>query len=98
MRAEDVGAPLKCTDKQRAKALHRYELESPSAAEKNLGIPKKTNASWAKRAELQTGRNDRVAHATEVILVDNTLRRIQIRCARLAHGREHGQRHRPADR
>ncbi|MFC9934594.1 transposase [Glutamicibacter sp. NPDC127525] len=73
-----MGAPRKYTDKQRQEALHLYEQEGPTAVAQKLGIPKGTVAQWAKQTGTQTVRNERTAHATEAVMVDNKLRRQNI--------------------
>ena len=73
-----MGAPRKYTDKQRQEALPLYELEGPTAVAQKLGIPKGTVAQWAKQTGTQTVRNERTAHATEAVMVDNKLRRQNI--------------------
>lgn len=73
-----MGAPRKYTDEQRAEALRLYEQEGPTAVAQKLGIPKGTVAQWAKQTGTQTVRNERTAHATEAVMVDNKLRRQNI--------------------
>lgn len=52
------------TDDQRAEALEAYEREGPSAAARELGIPKTTIHRWAKRAGLDAPPVERTAAAT----------------------------------
>lgn len=58
------------TDAEKDEALALYETDGPTAVEKRMGIPKKTVASWAKRAGVQTVRNQKTSSATQAAAVD----------------------------
>lgn len=77
-REANVSAPRKYTDSQRAEALALYETHGPTAAGKQLGIPKETIMRWAKATGTHTVRNDVTSRAVEARIVDNKLRRQNI--------------------
>lgn len=52
------------TDDQKAQALKAYEQDGPSAAARDLGIPKTTIHRWAKRAGIDAPPAERTAAAT----------------------------------
>ena len=66
------------TDQEKAEALKLYETEGPTAVEKQLGIPKATVASWARRAGVHTVRNERTREAVEAASLDAKARRQRI--------------------
>ena len=66
------------TDQEKAEALKLYETEGPTAVEKQLGIPKATVASWARRNGVHTVRNERTREATEAASLDARARRQRI--------------------
>ncbi|HKU03972.1 MAG TPA: hypothetical protein VJQ80_14285 [Arthrobacter sp.] len=68
----------KYTQEQRAEALALYETHGPTAAGKQLGIPKETIMSWAKRAGVHTVRTEATRKAVEAKVVDGKLRRQNI--------------------
>lgn len=58
------------TAEQRTEALRIYEAEGPTAVKDQLGIPKQTVMSWAKKAGVRTVRTARTREATEARAVD----------------------------
>lgn len=52
------------TEQQKEQALAAYEREGPSAASRELGIPKTTIHRWAKRAGIEAPTVERTAAAT----------------------------------
>lgn len=66
------------TNEEKAEALRIYEAEGPSAAEKQLGIPKATVASWARRAGVHTVRTENVRARVEAAQLDNAERRANL--------------------
>ena len=66
------------TDEQREEALRLYETDGPSAVEKQLGIPKATVASWARRAGVHTVRNENVSARVDAAKLDNAERRANL--------------------
>lgn len=58
------------TDAQRQEALDLYETDGPTAVLRQLGIPKETVTTWAKRAGIRTVRNEKTAAATEARITD----------------------------
>lgn len=62
--AKPTGRP-KYTDAQRAQALDLYVEHGPAEAERRTGIPRKTIASWARRAGVQSDAPAKTAAATE---------------------------------
>lgn len=65
----------KYTDEQKAAALSLYETHGPTAVQDQLGIPKNTVASWAKKAGVRTVRTENTRKAVEAKVVDGKLRR-----------------------
>lgn len=68
----------KYTETQRAEALSLYQSLGPSAAGKQLGIPKETIMSWARKAGVHTVRTERTRNAVEAKVMDGKLRRAGI--------------------
>lgn len=66
------------TAEQRTEALRLYQAQGPTAAGKQLGIPKETIASWARKAGVHTVRSERTRKAVEAKVVDAKLRRANI--------------------
>lgn len=66
------------TDQEKADALELYRTQGPTAVEKQLGIPKATVASWARRNGVQTVRNALTREATEAASLDARARRQRI--------------------
>ena len=65
----------KYTEAQRAEAVALYETDGPTAVQNQLGIPKNTVMSWAKKAGVRTVRNESTREAVEARVVDGKLRR-----------------------
>jgi hypothetical protein len=68
----------KYTEAQRAEALSLYESSGPTAAGAQLGIPKETIMSWAKKAGIRTVRTEATRAAVEAKVVDGKLRRQEL--------------------
>jgi hypothetical protein len=68
----------KYTEAQRAEALKVYQAYGPTAAGHQLGIPKETIMSWAKKAGVHTVRTSATRAAVEAKVVDGKLRRQNI--------------------
>lgn len=68
----------KYTEAQRAEALSLYESQGPTAAGAQLGIPKETIMSWAKKAGIRTVRTEATRAAVEAKVVDGKLRRQEL--------------------
>lgn len=65
----------KYTEAQRAEALDLYKTDGPTAVEKQLGIPKNTVMTWAKKAGVRTVRTENTRKAVEAKIADGKLRR-----------------------
>lgn len=68
----------KYTEAQRAEALALYETNGPTAAGEQLGIPKETIMSWARKAGVHTVRTEATRAAVEAKVADGKLRRQNI--------------------
>lgn len=66
------------TDEQKAEALRLYEVEGPSAASKQTGIPKSTLRSWAESSGVRTVRAQNTRKATEAAKADAKALRAQL--------------------
>lgn len=66
------------THEQRADALALYATNGPTCVQRELGIPKGTVTQWAKKAGVETVRNEQTAAATEAARVDWEQRRMTL--------------------
>lgn len=69
------------TDDEKTAALELYAIEGPTAVQTRMGISKSTVAQWAKKAGVQTARNETAAARVEAARLTFEQRRID-----LAHG------------
>lgn len=75
------------TDEQREEALRLYEIAGPRDAAEQTGIPKSTIQSWAKSANVRTGRSEKTrAHIEAAQLDAKALRaELEVRYLQEAH-------------